>query len=625
MATSSNFSTSNQYIKYRIVVTENSVDNINNKSNITVKVQAWRTNTGYETYGSGTCYVTIDGTDYSQSITSSQKISYNSYTTLFERTLDITHNPNGTKSIYVSSYISHNRFSSSSQGFTVDLTNIPRQATITYAPNFTDEQNPTITYQNSAGSAVTNLQACISLTGSRDDIAYRDIPINGSSYTFNLTQAERNVLLNACRNSKTLNVLFYVKTVLNGQTYYSYVSTTMTVVNANPTIETIAYQDTNTAITDITGNPQQIVRNKSTLQFTISNLLAYKYATLSSVVVTINGISQSFSGISGESVLSSILNWGILNVANNINAQIVITDSRGNKTTYQKALTILNYESPYAQISLQRQSNYYTATDLLVNASYSSLDNKNNITVQYQTKKSSDVYYGPLTTIQNNVQTTIQLDNRYQWNVKVVITDSLGTIVNYVVSVDRGIPQIFFDRILKSMGVNCFPVNENSLESQGLVVDDKIYIGSQVLYDSGFLDSEGSQSVLGAYDYTLIDGLFSGVNIPEDYEKCYRISAQVSTTNSNQASVLINNIESKRTNTWSGQTYRKITSSAYFKESDIVLENTYNYNRPGTNLKLKNTGVGNAYFWNVTVHAYLIKKDTNTVITLSDDEDESEE
>ena len=208
MATSNTFSTSNTYIKYRIIVTENSYSVANNTSNVTVKVQAWRTNQGYETYGTGTCYVNIDGTTYSQSISSSQKITYNSYTQLFSKTLTINHNTDGSKALYVSSYISHSRFDSTSQGFTVNLTNIPRSATITNAPNFNDTQNPTITYSNSAGNEVSSLQACISLNGSNDDIVYRNISKTGTSYTFNLTEAERNVLRQATTTSKSRTVYF---------------------------------------------------------------------------------------------------------------------------------------------------------------------------------------------------------------------------------------------------------------------------------------------------------------------------------------------------------------------------------------------------------------------------------
>ena len=71
MATSGAFTTSNKYINYRIEVTQNWQDTANNYSNVTVKVFVYRTNTGYTTYGSGTLYCGIDGTSYSQGITSS--------------------------------------------------------------------------------------------------------------------------------------------------------------------------------------------------------------------------------------------------------------------------------------------------------------------------------------------------------------------------------------------------------------------------------------------------------------------------------------------------------------------------------------------------------------------------
>lgn len=66
---------------------------------------------------------------------------------------------------------------------------------------------------------------------------------------------------------------------------------------------------------------------------------------------------------------------------------------------------------------------------------------------------------------------------------------------------------------------------------------------------------------------------------------------------------------------------RKICGSNYFKESDIILEQTYQYTRNGTNLYLYNSGTtGNAYFYNITVHGYLIKKSTTpSSAALSDD------
>ena len=124
MAVSGNLSTSNDRVKYNITVTESNVNTANNTSDITVSVKFWRTNTGYETYGTGTVYVTIDGTQYTQAVTSSQKIT-NAGIVLFNKKVTIQHNSNGAKTVNVKAKISLGSvLSSDYQGFNVTLTTI---------------------------------------------------------------------------------------------------------------------------------------------------------------------------------------------------------------------------------------------------------------------------------------------------------------------------------------------------------------------------------------------------------------------------------------------------------------------------------------------------------------------
>jgi hypothetical protein len=130
MAISSTFSTSNQYIKYRIECTTNWQDIANNISNVTVKVFFWRTNTGYESFGTGTVYCYIDGTTYSTSVTSSQKIT-SSGIYLFSKTLNIKHNADGKKNLSTSAYISHSVVTSNSNAASFTLTTIPRTSSVT--------------------------------------------------------------------------------------------------------------------------------------------------------------------------------------------------------------------------------------------------------------------------------------------------------------------------------------------------------------------------------------------------------------------------------------------------------------------------------------------------------------
>ena len=461
MATSPYFSTSNPYIEYDIHVDTLSQDIANNKSRIKVWVIAWRTNQGYQTYGSGYCIVNINGTEYYDTISSSQVISYNSDTLMFERTVDVTHDADGKKTIYVSAYFDHQRFSSSSQGFNVTLTDIPRQANILSASNFYDVDNPTITYSNPAGAVVTSLQACISLDNSTASVAYRDIPKNGSSYTFNLTQAERNTLLAATPNSNTKAVYFIVKTVIAGVTYYSRLQRTMTVKNANPTITGASYQDVNGTTTAITGDNTKIIQNNSSVTFKFTSLAALKYATLTSVAVTIDGVTKTAS-LSGSTASNVSLSFGTINSSSNVTANIALTDSRGNVTRSTLTVTMLEWSLPTATISLARKSNYYSETTLKVTANYASLNSQNTITITYQYKEKSSSTWSSAVTIQDGVATTITLDNTKSYDFKINVSDRIGS-TTYNKALQIGIPILYIDRMLRSVGIGTLPDEYNMI------------------------------------------------------------------------------------------------------------------------------------------------------------------
>lgn len=461
MATSPYFSTSNPYILYDIHVDEISTDINSNSSTVRVWVIAWRTNQGYQTYGSGYCIVNINGEEYYDDITPYQVLSYNSDTLMFDRTITIPHDADGKKTIYVSAYFDHTRFSSNSQGFNVTLTAIPRQANLTGAPNFNDTQNPTINYSNPAGNAVTSLQACISLTGSNADIAYRDIPKNATSYTFNLTQAEKNTLLASIPNANSRSVVFIVKTVIGGVTYYSTLTRTFSVVNANPTISGAGYYDTNSATIAITNDNQKIIQKASNVSFKFNTLSALKYATLSSVRVTCNAITKS-AALSGSTANNVIIPFGAIDSTNNLSASIVVTDSRGNTASATLNIIMLEWTLPTAIISLSRKSNYYSESYLTVNANISSLDGNNSVTIKYQYKEKDAGSYGSLVTINNGETYTLNLDNEKSYDFKIFVTDRVGeTIYNRVLQI--GIPILYVDRLLRSVGIGTIPNQTNML------------------------------------------------------------------------------------------------------------------------------------------------------------------
>lgn len=380
----------------------------------------------------------------------------------------VYHNSDGTKSIDLSTTfnikatISGTYVASINASGTITLDTIPRQANITNASNFTDEQNPTINYSNQAGNSVNSLQACISLTGAKDDISYRDISKTGNSYTFSLNESERNVLRNACKDSNSLPVIFFVKTEIGGNTFYSTLTRTMTITNGNPTFTSsyISYQDTNTDIISITGNNKHIVRNLSNLKVTVSSASAKKGASISKYEMTFNGITKTLTS-------AGTVDFGTINLGANSSVSVKVIDSRGNSTTASLPITILDWQLPTASISTKRINNYEDETKLTVQVSISSVNSKNAIqSLKYRYKKSTESNYSNYNSISNNETKTVVIDKLYVWDFQVEIKDKFGT-KTYNFQVAKGMPIMMLDVDLISVGINCFPTKKNSFEVNG--------------------------------------------------------------------------------------------------------------------------------------------------------------
>lgn len=405
-----------------------------------------------------------------QQIYGTQTTNWNSYnfpakTGSATGTITVAHNADGSAGnvgFQLNGCVYYNR--SNSYTGSISLTKIPRQANLTSAPDFNDEANPTIGYSNPAGNSVSSLDACISLTGSRDDIGYRAVSKTGSSYTFNLTESERNVLRSACPNSNSLSVKFYLRTVISGNTYYSILTKTMTIVNGTPTFSAsnISYKDSNSTTVAVTGDNQKLVQSLSNLLATITSATAKKSASISKYEATINGVTKTITSAGN-------IDFGVINSANNLTLSVKVTDSRGNTATASKTVTFLTWVLPTAIISLKRKNNYEDQSYLTVNATYSSVDSKNSVTIKYQYKKTTESSYSALKTINNGSQENITLSKDYAWDFKIVITDKFGT-TTYNTILAKGKFILFVDTKKLSVGVNCFPTKTESLEVNGVQV-----------------------------------------------------------------------------------------------------------------------------------------------------------
>lgn len=326
------FISGNDY--YALIVDWSSTPTTSSNSSVvkaTVKLKVYSLNINARTDN----YVTINGKTYYFDSAAINRSSPGTITLGTVTSSAIAHNSDGSKSITIKAgfklqaTISGTYYGTVTASKSVTLDKIPRAATLDSAPNFTDEGNPVIKYSNPAGSAVTTLRACISTDGSTDDLAaYRDISKTGSSYTFNLTSAERTALRNACANAKSMTVYFYVMTVLGGETYRSRLAKTLTITNAAPTLSPTVV-DGNSTTKALTGDSSKFVKGYSDAAFTVG-ASAKKGATIKSTRVTCGAISSTASSGTLQDVLSAKF-------------VVTATDSRGYTATQTLTKTLIDY------------------------------------------------------------------------------------------------------------------------------------------------------------------------------------------------------------------------------------------------------------------------------------------
>lgn len=384
MANTFTLTSSSTYDGRKMVLTCTQTQDItNNKSTITWKLETTGGSVNY--YYTGPTTLTINGEQvYYKARTGAHEFPCAKGSTT--GTLTVNHNTDGSKAIAVSLktaiYYGSSKVKTDSKTWTLDA--IPRGATITSAPNFNDEENPIIKYSNPAGSAVTSLEACISLDGSKADVAYRAISKSGTSYTFNLTDAERKVLRQGVTSGTSRTVIFYIRTKIGDNTLYNTSYKTFTLLDAEPEL-TYNYYDVNDTVVALTGNNKKFVPNHTILYWEMQGT-AKKEATIKSYEFKIDGkaISNATSGH-----------------INNYNGKVLdfkVTDNRGN---YKAAADVALNTVPYveltcnqkvdialvgettAQINVDVSGNYY-------NGSFGAADNT--LTIYYSIAEDGGAY-----------------------------------------------------------------------------------------------------------------------------------------------------------------------------------------------------------------------------------------
>lgn len=411
-------------VKLSISITQNSQNVANNTSNVTVALSvSW-------TYGSWNAttgphgYLTIDGTKY----TFEKKPFNSNHTTtgsqtIFTKTVNVSHNSDGTKNLACSGYywVDLDSAASITASASKALTTIPRKSSLSVANGtLGTAQTLTVTKQASAFTHTITYK-CGSATGT----VCTKSSATSISWTPPASLASQNT------TGKSVSVTFTI-TTFSGSTNIG--SNTKTITCSIPSTATFSPKCT-VAIKESTnysatyGAP---IKGFSKLQVTVTPTLAYGSA-IDAYSTTVNGTKYTAASFTTDVLTSS----------GTITASTTVKDKRGNSGSGTASISgVLDYSPPTVdKFTVHRCDANGSANDkgdhVKITISYrvSSLNNKNRCTSYVQYKKTSDAAYGdpvyldyPDTTYSvTDKEIIFAADTGSSYDVKLYVTDNLKT------------------------------------------------------------------------------------------------------------------------------------------------------------------------------------------------------
>lgn len=417
MATSSAMSTTNDKIKYKITITQNSQSVANNTSNVTVSVRVYRTNTGYTTYGTGTVYCTINGTQYTESITSSDKIT-SSGIVLFTKTLNIAHSADGSKTLATSARITHDQFSSSNQSYSQKLTTIPRATTPTLSASSVN-MGASITINMPRASSSFDHTLTYKF-GSATGTIGSDL---GTSKAWTVPLSLASQIPNGTSGTCTITCKTY-----NGSTLIGTKTVSFTAKVPSSVVPSISALTASEATTGLAAKFGAYIQNKSKLKVSITAAGSYS-STIKSYKTT----------IAGKSYTASSFTSSVISTSGTVTISTTVTDSRGRTATKSITVSVLAYTAPKISTFTAQRANGLGAADddgtmalARIKFAVSALGDKNDKSYAVEYKlKSSDAWEqaasGSVYSYDSNMLLNINLNTDASYDLRLTVTDYFGT------------------------------------------------------------------------------------------------------------------------------------------------------------------------------------------------------
>jgi hypothetical protein len=417
-------------VSISISITQNSQNQANNTSNVTVKVNcSW-------TYGSFNRnepkgWLKIDDVQYDFASSFNANQTQSGSQTLFTKTVDVTHGTTGAKTLTCSASFTTG-VSSGTVTATASktLTTIYRATTPTVSSSSVDMGGKVTINTPREASAFTHDLAYSFAGGSYVSIATGV----GTSYSWT-TPDLASKIPNATSGTVTIRCI-----TKNGGTTVGTKTVTMTLKVPASVVPTISSVATEEATSGLTAQFGAFVKSKSTIKTTVTATGA-KGSTIKSYSTTFNG--KTYTGSSWTS--------SVVTVSGSLNLVTTVTDSRGRTAKKTTTITVLDYSNPaiYALHVYRVNAEGNADPDgvhIAVRYKYAvtDLNDKNTASMVCELKKSTgtewEAFARSTALIADTTRTFTNFDvsTDYQYDVRMTVTDWFGTSRVYTTQLPSG-------------------------------------------------------------------------------------------------------------------------------------------------------------------------------------------
>lgn len=439
-------------------ITQNSQNVAGNTSNVTVTLVAKWTGGSYNHYGDSNGWLKIDGTNYTFS---GVKINPNRTTTgqqtLLSKTVNVSHNADGTKVLQCSASFVTGLSSSGTQtaSGSKTLTTIPRASTPTLSSSRVDMGAAVTIYTNRASSSFTH-DLTYSFAGEGVNTAGTIAAGVGASYTWTTPDLASKI---PNSTTGTLSIRCVTK---SGGTSVGSKTITMTLVVPMTAVPTISALTVSEATSGVAAQFGAFIQGKSKIKATITAAGA-KGSTIKYYKSTFNGKTYNTSSWTSPVVTST----------GSMTVETIVTDSRNRTAKKTTTINILAYSPPGINSLQVYRVNAAGGADqngvnIAVRYKYSviSLSGKNtaNMVVEYKRSTADDTEWTRLLsgtalsadTTALPASPTFSTD--YQYDVRMTVTDWFGEVDTYTAPLRSG--AVILDIRADGLGLGLFKTAE---------------------------------------------------------------------------------------------------------------------------------------------------------------------